>query len=464
MTGRAYNILDGLGEALLTLSRRHSTSQQWAAWLKVPLQGAAAEGDLTMVETLMKAGASISGERERDGQTPLHAAAEGGSLNVVMALLRGRARRDVNKTTRGSRQTPLFCAVKRGHADVALALVRAGGDVDLADAHGWTPLMRASADGRPELVNNLLLNGACVGAKNKSGNRPLHYAVLKGHLGVVKLLLKAGALPSSRRKVDEKSSLELAVERGDTDVLAELLAAAPPSGPRDALYDGLQSALDTAAQGGHARAIDVLIDAGADVDVAYDGSDTPLHLACLHLQPDSVRTLLRRDACEAICNDDYDTPGDIVGHSVSEDRRDEEVVEWIREMLARAPADRVWRRRGWLAMLSARRRRAMEEEEMLLQQQLPQRKEAESHEQDGRRSSQVVESTGDQRDNALAAEAVCLPTVSRRKLSVGAGGEGGVGDDSAERVHPSLKRFHWMVTNMVEVADELIFRKIVSYL
>lgn len=35
MTGRAYNVLDGLGEALLTLARKHSTSQQWAAWLKV---------------------------------------------------------------------------------------------------------------------------------------------------------------------------------------------------------------------------------------------------------------------------------------------------------------------------------------------------------------------------------------------------------------------------------------------
>lgn len=59
--------------------------------------------------------------------------------------------------------------------------------------------------------------------------------------------------------------------------------------------------------------------------------------------------------------------------------------------------------------------------------------------------------------------AACVPVVSRRKLSIGGAGEG-MGDDSAERVHPSLKRFHWTVTNMVEVADELIFRKIVSYL
>ena len=76
----------------------------------------------------------------------------------------------------------------------------------------------------------------------------------------------------------------------------------------------------------------MLIDAGADVDETNDDSDTPLHIACLYLQPDGVRTLLRRDADETLCNDDFDAPGDIVGHHVSEDKRDEEVVEWIREV------------------------------------------------------------------------------------------------------------------------------------
>lgn len=70
---------------------------------------------------------------------------------------------------------------------------------------GWSPLLRAAADGRAELVNNLLLSGACAKAKNKSGSRPLHYAVIEGHLGVVKLLLKAGASPDSRRKVGDEN-------------------------------------------------------------------------------------------------------------------------------------------------------------------------------------------------------------------------------------------------------------------
>lgn len=55
-----------------------------------------------------------------------------------------------------------------------------------------------------------------------------------------------------------------------------------------------------------------------------------------------------------------------------------------------------------------------------------------------------------------------LPLVlrSRRKL---ADGERWTTDDAVS-VHPSLNRFHWTVTKVVGVSDEMIFQKIVSYL
>lgn len=109
-----------------------------------------------------------------------------------MILLKGRARRDVNNTTRVSSQTPLYCAVKHGHGEVALALLRAGADVNSVDARGWSPLMRATADGRADLVNNLLLSGASANARSKEGSRPLHYAVENGHLEVVKVCSSVG--------------------------------------------------------------------------------------------------------------------------------------------------------------------------------------------------------------------------------------------------------------------------------
>lgn len=61
--------------------------------------------------------------------------------------------------------------------------------------------MCASSNGSTELVSNLLLNGASPKTKDKWGCRPLHCAVPAGNLGAVRLLLKAGASPNSRRRV-----------------------------------------------------------------------------------------------------------------------------------------------------------------------------------------------------------------------------------------------------------------------
>lgn len=86
----------------------------------------------------------------------------------------------------------------------------------------------------------------------------------------------------------------------------------------------------------YVQALDVLIDAGADVDEANQEMDTPLHLACMHLQPACVRTLLRRNADEVFRNEDLAFPDDVVGHAVAGDERDEEIVEWIYEVHADA--------------------------------------------------------------------------------------------------------------------------------
>lgn len=145
---------------------------------------------------------------------------------MVVALLKGKARRDINRSTRSSRETPLYCAVKHGHADVALVLVRAGGDVDAVDANGWSPLMRATVDGRADVVNNLLLSGALANARNNKGSRPLHYAAAHGHLDVIKLLLKAGASPGLRRKVNRQTvGAGLGGEGGERKVNAQCRAA-----------------------------------------------------------------------------------------------------------------------------------------------------------------------------------------------------------------------------------------------
>ncbi|CAM9576818.1 unnamed protein product [Laminaria digitata] len=429
MSNRGDNVLDGMEELLLSLARKHSSPHQWGSWLKIILQAAAMEGDEEAVLALLKAGAYSSGRLEKDDRTPLHAAAQAGSLAVVSSMLKTKASDDVNKKTQATGETPLHLAVKHGHTGVALALVRAGGDVNLNDASGTSPLIRAVSDGRAELVKNLLLRGSRVESRDKDGYTLLGVAAQLGHFGVIKVLLQAGASAGARGGEDYMSPVDYAVMRGDTTILSELLSSGPSLDSDGVGY----SALSLAVEREQTKAIDMLIDAGAAPN--FGAKSVFMHKACFYLKPGSVEALLRGDAKENTRNQDNELPHDIVGHGIREEERDNGVVEDIRKMLARAPADRAWRRRGWLAMLNARKRGTVEEH---------------------RRKEDEDEAEKSGHDEAET------PSVlsSRRKLA-----DGGkwVSDDTVD-VHPSRKRFQWMVTKMIDDADELIFRKVVSYL
>ena len=57
--------LKGQGEELLTVVRNYATPREWGSWLRVPLSGAAAEGNAGLVHSLIAAGADAGpGPRE----------------------------------------------------------------------------------------------------------------------------------------------------------------------------------------------------------------------------------------------------------------------------------------------------------------------------------------------------------------------------------------------------------------
>lgn len=115
-----------------------------------------------------------------------------------------------------------------------------------------------------------------------------------------------------------------------------------------------------------------LLRAGASVGArAADGS-TPLHLACTLLKTSVVTLLLRYGADEASLTHANQTPESLVALYLVEEDRDEQAMQRIKEALARAPADRAWRRRGWLVLTRARFRRVslkLEAERQRRQQQ-----------------------------------------------------------------------------------------------
>lgn len=130
--------------------------------------------------------------QSRYGRTLLHEVSAQGNLRMVELLLRLGA--DPNGKTSG-RHTPLYCVANEcsvaGGGNIVRALVRAGAQVDArSHAKHCTPLHMAARRGNTEVAEALLDCGADIHARDKAGDTPLQRAKNCRKTGLASLLGK----------------------------------------------------------------------------------------------------------------------------------------------------------------------------------------------------------------------------------------------------------------------------------
>lgn len=115
--------------------------------------------------------------------------------------------------------------------------------------------------------------------------------------------------------------------------------------------------LHTAARYGSNKIMRVLLGRGAKVNATNTAGLTPLHRACCRLTPAveiAVDLLLRWGASETIVDNNGETPAAVLQRRANRPRCSADEAERVQVLLMRTPADRAWRRRGWLVIIRAR--------------------------------------------------------------------------------------------------------------
>jgi ankyrin repeat protein len=213
------------------------------------------------------------------------------SGSTPMARLLVEAGENPNVKNYGN-QTPLHLACRAANADTATYLLLVGADVNAVAETGYTPLHEASVAGSARIVQLLIDAGAGVAAETSDGTRPLHAAAQSHDADTVRCLLRYEA-DVHARTYSEKTALWFAC-RGKSEtptdpvpVLQTLLEAGADVNAQDA--DGA-TPLAVAAEES-IRAVDWLLQNGADVNPDVSPIKAPVYAACRSDEPDSVHNL-----------------------------------------------------------------------------------------------------------------------------------------------------------------------------
>ncbi|XP_062270925.1 ankyrin repeat and SOCS box protein 3 isoform X1 [Scomber scombrus] len=243
---------------------------------------AARSGCRKRVRRLIKRGFSVDC-RDNRGWNALHEAAAAGSQGCVQEILSAVAggsssgcRAYVNSLTHEG-ESACYLAAQRGHLAVVRFLLKAHANINQPTNDLSCPLYAAVDGGHKEVVELLVSKGAEVNRTHTASCWTcLHQAVYEGHSEIARILVNVCNLEALD---DHKiSPLFVASQYGQQECLEILVNAGANVNTQAA---DLATPLLISSQEGHQACVDYLLDHGADPNVACssDWPQLPIHAA-----------------------------------------------------------------------------------------------------------------------------------------------------------------------------------------
>uniref|UniRef100_A0A674JV48 Ankyrin repeat and KH domain containing 1 n=1 Tax=Terrapene triunguis TaxID=2587831 RepID=A0A674JV48_9SAUR len=263
-------------------------------------------GHEELVSVLIARGANIE-HRDKKGFTPLILAATAGHVGVVEILLDKGG--DIEAQSERTKDTPLSLACSGGRQEVVDLLLARGANKEHRNVSDYTPLSLAASGGYVNIIKILLNAGAEINSRtgSKLGISPLMLAAMNGHVPAVKLLLDMGSDINAQIETNRNTALTLACFQGRAEVVSLLLDR--KANVEHRAKTGLTPLME-AASGGYAEVGRVLLDKGADVNAppVPSSRDTALTIAADKGHYKFCELLINRGAHIDVRNKKGNTP------------------------------------------------------------------------------------------------------------------------------------------------------------
>lgn len=271
------------------------------------LWNAAGNGNTHEVHRLLADGASIK-DSERNGYSPLIAAAGGGHVEMVRFLLSRGADPVVLSCSPGYCNSALAHAASGGHAEIVILLLEAGAlvngyPVSARSIEEASALREAIRYNRVAVVQILVDAGADVENRRGSYDTPLMEAAVGGNAEIVRILLRAGADVNAEHYLD-RSALDRAAAGHYLDV-ARILVDAGATPDEDTLLIGMGLG---DADPDRSAMVRYLLEIGVDPNQTDERGIAPLHLTAFRGALELTEILLSWKADVNIQNEEGKTP------------------------------------------------------------------------------------------------------------------------------------------------------------
>ncbi|WP_036647163.1 ankyrin repeat domain-containing protein [Paenibacillus pini] len=175
----------------------------------------------------------------------------------------------------------LIKSAQQGDTEKVLIFLQGGADINAIDERGRTAVMAATYNHHTNTVKALIEQGADVDKRDHNLNNVLLYAGAEGMIDILRLAIDAGANTKLTNRYGG-TALIPASERGHVDVVQELLSESDTdvNHINNLHWTALLEAI-ILGDGGekHRQIIELLLQHGADVQIADGDGVTPLQHA-----------------------------------------------------------------------------------------------------------------------------------------------------------------------------------------